>query len=348
MPAVAENRSPPPDDDAMPDDAPTTPETFAELMQAMPAAWTLLLGVGLLVGLVLWVFGGRLAQKGVMLTGFFAGGLGAAALAAGLTANPGAAAELSEATGQAVEISGGSGGGVWVLGIGIGGAIAGVLLAWLLFRFWMAATAGALLAAVVPLAALVWQGSGPALTAVQETQDVTLEALGAGESDPAAEAIRRRLAGDAEPGEIAGPPLPATHADAAEAGDPETAGGLFDRRRFVDGLASVWARQVEEVKLWWSELPAGTRRFLVAGAGVGGVVGVVLGLVLPGIAASLQSAMVGSVLLLACGRGLLLAYVPGVGGVLPDSWRGVLLTLGLITLLGVLIQWTLRKRQDDD
>ncbi|MEM6458970.1 MAG: hypothetical protein AAF710_06225 [Planctomycetota bacterium] len=318
----------------MPDDAPTTPETFAELVQAMPAAWTVLLALGLLVGLVLWAFGGRLAQKGVMLTGFFAGGLGAAALAAGLTENPGAAAELSEATGQAVE---NSGGGLWVLGIGIGGAVAGVLLAWLLFRFWMGATAGALLAAVVPLAALVWQGpgAGPTLTAVQETQDVTLEALGAGESDPAAEAIRRRLAGG-------------TPDEAAAAEEPVAGDALFDRGRFVDGLASVWARQVEEVKRWWSELPAGTRRFLVAGAGVGGAVGVVLGLVLPGVAASLQSAMVGSVLLLACGRGLLLAFVPGVGGVLPDSWRGVLLTLGLITLLGVLIQWTLRKRKDDD
>lgn len=322
------------------------PQSFAELMQSMPVVWTALLAIGLVVGLVLWTFGGRLAQKGVMLTGFVVGGLGAAALAMGMNggATPEAVQGAATTAEQAVNISGG-GGGLWVLAIGIGGALAGGLLAWLLFRFWMAGTCAVLLAAVVPLSALIYAGNGPTLSAVQSTQDVTLDALGAGESDPAAEALRlwQQRSGGGGP--------PPRGADADETAGNDGARGvseLFDREQFFADLQGVWQQQVEEVKLWWAELTPGSRRFLWGGAVVGAGLGLVVGLVLPTLAAGLQSAMVGSVLILLCGQTLLLKYFPAMEGVVPHSRRGVLLSLGLITLLGVLIQWSLRKKKADE
>lgn len=312
------------------------PQNFAELMQAMPAAWTLLLGVALVLGLVLWCFGGRLAEKGAMITGFVLGGLGAAALAAGLSSGAvpvgGGAEAVAEST---------SNNGLWVLAIGIGGALAGVLLAWLLFRFWMAATAAVLLAAVVPIAAMIWTGNPPPLSSIQNAQEVTLDALGAGESDPEAQRLRERALLDAATSESA---LSGTAKEKAVA----AADALFDREKFSADLQSVWRQQIEEVKVWWQDMEPGPRRFLMAGAGIGALVGLALGMILPTVAASLQTAMVGALLILFAGRTLLLKYVPGSEGLMPGSWRGVLLSLGLITLLGVLIQWTLRKKKADD
>ena len=57
------------------------PTNLAELMQSRPAVWTVLLGVGLAIGLILWILGSRLARKGVMLSGFVVGGLCAMAAA---------------------------------------------------------------------------------------------------------------------------------------------------------------------------------------------------------------------------------------------------------------------------
>lgn len=312
------------------------PQNFAELMQAMPAAWTILLGIALVLGLVLWFFGGRLAEKGAMLTGFVLGGLGAAALAAGLTTGAVPAEGAAEAVTQNT-----SNHGLWVLAIGIGGALAGVLLAWLLFRFWMAATAAVLLAMVVPIVAMIWTGNPPPMSSIQNAQEVTLDAMGAGESDPEAQRLRERALDGA---------AALQEADSLSAKEKATAAAdaLFDREKFYTDLQAVWRQQVDEVKVWWQEMAPGSRRFLLAGAGVGAVVGLLLGLILPTVAASLQTAMVGALLILFAGRTLLLKYVPGSDGLMPGSWRGVLLSLGLITLLGVLIQWTLRKKKDDD
>jgi len=336
----------------MPDVDVIEPKNFAELMQAMPAAWTLLLGVALVIGLVLWVFGGRLAKKGVMLTGFVMGGLGAMAAATALSSGAAVlpSGGLPEGVASEVTAVATSGGGVWVLAFGIGGAIAGLLLAWLLFRFWMGATAALLLAAVVPLAAMIWENNGPPLSAIQNTQEVTLDALGAGESGPSAKQMQALVDSQA---------AQKPHADAASKGSQTTASlagpgslagvaELFDKQRFVEGLQAVWRQQVDEVKVWWQEMAPGSRWYLLVGAGVGAAIGLVLGLVAPLTAASLQSALMGSVLILFAGRTLLLKYVPAADGVMPSSWRGVLLSLGLITVLGVLVQWTLRRKKADD
>ena len=370
------------------------PTTLPELMQSMPMVWTVLLSVVLAAGFLVWALGSRLARGGLMVSGFVAGGLCAAALASTLMAGAG-----KGAAGPAGEA------GWWVVAIAVGGAVAGMLLAALLFRVWVALVSAIVFAAVVPLSMLVWQGNGPTLTAIQDGQTLALDALGAGQADPDADALRQALEArrqreaeesrelQASEGVVEGATksdpsaesaLREADADSIDSnhssdevqgvdaesnppGDAEAEEGLadllpaledvnpaellrsvIDWPRLREDLAGVWSVQVDQVRGWWSELPREDRRFLLAGSCVGGVAGLVLGFAMPYLLASAQSALVGAVLIGFAGRLLLLLHVPGSASMMPQSWRGVILTLGLITLLGVLVQWTLRRRKADD
>lgn len=320
--------------------------TFADLVEGLPLGWTGVLAAGLALGLVLLILGNRLAKLGVMLCGLIIGGLGAVA--------------------AATQVSGAAAGGpatpgTWLLAFGIGGGLAGVLLAWLLFRFWMAASAALVLAAVVPLSAMIWEGNGPELSSLDPARRAAEAALAAVEervaSTPTAD---RDLVGPPAPGRVpaADTDSAADRAAAATDDDAESEGGaeagpgglalpLIDHARLIDDVRGVYTQQAEEVRLWWSELPIASRRVLQLGAAIGACCGVVLGLAAPLVAAAIQSALIGAVLVFTAARGLILSFAPGMAGVLPAEWRGVLLTVGLITLLGLLIQWALRRREAD-
>ena len=269
-----------------------------------PWMYTSLLAMGLALGLVLWLFGGRLASKGVMLTGFVLGGLGAMGAAALWTRE-----------------------GPWLLGLGIGGAVAGVLLAWLLFRIWVALSAAVLLALVVPAATLVWDGAGPPIKLTQEGRDATAAALG--------------YAADPPPG--APPETDDIRGEVSEEDDSNPT-DWFNRAALMRAVTGEWSHQVQSLRDWWGGLNGGERTFLGVGAAAGAGVGLVLGLLVPLITVSIQAAVVGAALLFFTGRALLLTYAPAAGAWLPVDRRGVLLTLGLLTLLGVLVQAALRRR----
>ncbi len=257
--------------------------------------------------------------------------------------------------------------GWWVVVIAVGGSLAGLLLATLLFRVCMGLVAAVILTIVTPVAIVFWQGNPPTISAVTDSQAVALEALGAGESDPRADLMRRQREAlrrgsnpaTPDPLTIPGSADAATDTDAnadnnaqTDASDPlqvmEAIGLLVDVQQFRDDLWGVWSQQGRQIREWWTDLPGKQKRFLAAGAGLGGVVGLILGLALPHLMASLQSALVGAVLMFFSGRTLLLQYYPSAETVMPQTWRAVLLTVGLITLLGVLIQWTLRRRKSDE
>ena len=288
----------------------------AEGLESLAAYWpwmyTSLLAGGLVLGLVLWLFGGRLASKGVMLTGFVLGGLGAMGAAALWTRE-----------------------GPWLLGLGIGGAVAGVLLAWLLFRVWVALSAAVLLALVVPAATLVWDGAGPAISLTDEGREATAAALGYGPDETPSGPLTPTAFGDEDPDRGEG--------EDGDEGDGRPA-DWFDRGALMRAVAGEWSHQVQSLRDWWGTLNGGERTFLGVGAAAGAGVGLVLGLLVPLIAVSIQAATVGAALLFFTGRALLLTYAPDAGVWLPVDRRGVLLTLGLLTLLGVLVQWGLRRR----
>ena len=312
--------------------------TFAELVEGLPMGWTGVLAAAMVLGLVLLFLGNRLAKLGVMLCGLIIGGLGAVAAATQVSAGAG----------------GGTAPGTWLLAFGIGGALAGVLIAWLLFRFWMAASGAVLLAAVVPLSAMIWEGNGPELSSFDPARRGAQAVLAAVEDRVADHMAAPPGSGPDEA--FVGPPAPSAPASepasesAGQAPAETKAHGaipVVDRARLLDDARGVYEQQAQEIRTWWSELPTASRRVLQLGAAIGACCGIVLGLAAPLVAAGIQSALVGAVLVFTAARGLILAFVPGAAGVLPGEWRGVLLTIGLITLLGLLIQWALRRREAD-
>lgn len=121
----------------------------------------------------------------------------------------------------------------------------------------------------------------------------------------------------------------------------------------ADGLVAraqaIYDHEVRGVSRWWSDLGDAKQRELVAIASVAGLAGLVLGLILPNLAASVQSAFLGSLLMLGCAGGLIRAHWhERASSLIPDSSRTLLIVLGLITLSGVLIQWTIWRRKADN
>ncbi|MEE9211309.1 MAG: DUF4203 domain-containing protein [Phycisphaeraceae bacterium] len=112
-------------------------------------------------------------------------------------------------------------------------------------------------------------------------------------------------------------------------------------------LKTVYEQQKTDMGVWWDGL-GGSGRMSVIVVGIGGAVGgLLLGLILPYLAASFQSALVGAVLIVYGGLPLIAANAPQMYSSLPTTTRLRLLTVGLITILGVAIQWTLFKHKAD-
>ncbi len=113
-------------------------------------------------------------------------------------------------------------------------------------------------------------------------------------------------------------------------------------------IRDVVEHQHRTISRWWSDLgPAKQRELAVIGS-IAGLVGLVLGLVMPNLAASVQSAMVGSLLAMFSAGALWRMHWPDHAAILPDSPRPLLVALGLITLSGVLVQWTIWRRKADN
>lgn len=112
-------------------------------------------------------------------------------------------------------------------------------------------------------------------------------------------------------------------------------------------LAGIYKQQSEEVRAWWDGLGKGGRRTAIVSSGLGTVVGFVVGLFLPLTAAAIQSSLLGGAAMLFSGWQLLRLYAPDTAGRIPHGPRLVALVLGLITILGVLLQWTLSRRKAD-
>lgn len=215
------------------------------------------------------------------------------------------------------------------------GAVAGGLLSAALFRFWVAFAAAAFLALVVPLATLAWQGAplpiqnGATHATANESDDGEAEA---GELDNRASALineetRRRVE--------------------ERVGEVGQAAGEFGVA-VLESLRELATRQRAAVEAWWSELGEPGRRNVLVGAAVGGVLGLLLGVAVPYTASSVLSSLAGSLLLVFAGRTL--AWGLGgeaVSGYVPTEPRTLAAAVGLITVVGIIVQWTLRPKKDD-
>lgn len=272
----------------------------------------------LVVGVVIWLIGRRIARTACAVCGLVLGGLGGYVLGEMLSDQ-----------------------GAFVLPLVIGAGIAGALLAGLLFRVWIALSGAALLALAVPAAVLVWQGTPaeePEATASAEVEaEAEAETAADVPDEPAgpvgvAELLRRSLT---EEGELA-------------AGEEAERAEVEEVIEAAADVARQWYdEQTQRVSEWWADLGPGTRGTIYLAGAIGAGLGLVLGLVAPFVAASFESALVGSILLLLAGRELTAMHASGAAAYFPQSPRMVLVWLGLITVLGFAIQWTLFYRRAD-
>jgi len=234
--------------------------------------------VGVLVGLALWLLGGRFARPVCVLGGLIVGALGGAT----------AVGYWSNATATLVSLL-------------VGGTV-GCLLAYLLFRVWMGVSFAVVFGAALAFSAIIWLspsviGGGMDKLTMPE---ITIETLMAGET-----------------------------------------------RDFWQAFTAV----IQELASWpqaiWQELKPAARSAMIGGGLVGGMCGLLIGLILPRLAASIQSAFVGSILMVSGGGSLFrLRGVPGLA-TLAEQPGVLLLLVGLITLMGTALQCMVFCRKTD-
>jgi len=114
-----------------------------------------------------------------------------------------------------------------------------------------------------------------------------------------------------------------------------------------DAGRAAYDEQRELLGAWWDELGTAGRTLIIISALIGAFFGLLIGLIRPHFSASIQSALIGAILIFAAGRQLLLHHLSDQTRWLPATPRGTLLTVGLITIAGLMIQWTLFRRSPD-
>jgi len=118
-------------------------------------------------------------------------------------------------------------------------------------------------------------------------------------------------------------------------------------RQTLAHLAEFGERETQAVAAWWEELGSAGQRTLKIALGIASLVGVLLGSLLPKVAAVVQSTLVGALLWVAGARGLLIIFFPVAMRDMRAGPRAWLVLLGLITLVGIFLQWSMRRRNAD-
>ena len=128
----------------------------------------------------------------------------------------------------------------------------------------------------------------------------------------------------------------AAEADAAEAGKQSAAR--------VRALGEELLRAGKEA---FAEAPRQAVVGVISAAAVGALLGLALGVFTPAFATALMTALLGAALWLGCGTGLAVRFdAPGVSW-LPDSWLGWLVMWSVVAVIGLCIQWMHRPQSAD-
>ncbi len=122
---------------------------------------------------------------------------------------------------------------------------------------------------------------------------------------------------------------------------------LQDPDALIAYLAGMYDRQREVLSSWGGDLDPGRLRTLVFAAAAGALIGLMAGLAFPYPVAAFESALVGAGLMMLGVLGIFASQMPGASGWVADQPRVLIVVLGLITLMGVGIQWTISKPKTD-
>jgi uncharacterized membrane protein YraQ (UPF0718 family) len=189
------------------------------------------------------------------------------------------------------------------------------MLSILLFRIWVGVSLALVLGVVIPMLVLLWSHTPPP-DAVDLTDEQTMQSL-------------REAAGDAA--------NPLTREDVKL---PEISEEMRKK------LYALPAAQWQSVQAWWGDLSDSMRTSAMLAMGAGLLSGLIFGLIKPHLGAALQSALVGAmVLTLSLGHGL--TMVLGEEANVPRGPRVFVVAVGLITIAGVVVQWTILRGKAD-
>ncbi|MEM9791211.1 MAG: hypothetical protein AAF842_12505, partial [Planctomycetota bacterium] len=222
-------------------------------------------------------------------------------------------------------------------------------------------------------AALVAESAGPSIDDIltapdAEARERVEEAAGAlldrataearerlgNATDAVSDAIRDRIDGVGADGEPA-----ADKAEGAEGfvGDDELQateriGIDLDAEEVADDLLTALDEMKSAAFAWvgalWGGLDNRSRMVVVGAGAIAGGVALVFGAVLPTATVTVAAAWLGACVIGLAGGTLLRVIWPGSEAYLPSGAAGQLAVVGLITLVGLGLQWTLGRRKADD
>jgi hypothetical protein len=320
-------------------------EQLSQTVQDVPLAGMIPLVLLLMVGLLLWAAGAKVFRAGFAAAGFLLGG--------GLGWLIGGAFNLGVPA--------------WVVAI-IGACLVGCLAA-LTYRLAIAGALAIVLGTAAPLAVLMVseiQGSADSPPTLQDTSphdhdqpsapaDKTLENGALDDIDRWLrerfdDEVRKRLPATITQqlkGRELDDDLAQKLADHAES-DGEKGfflnGALDDH---IDAVRTMAERIAQALREAWNDAPAHLRPVLLGAAIVGGLLGVLIGALIPTFSTSIVTAFLGS--LLALGSVRVISERLGIAETvwLPDTGTAWLILWVVIGLLGLAIQWTFLRRKAD-
>lgn len=298
-------------------------QQLQDMLEKMGSVGVLLPAVAMVAGLLLLILGSKLARPMCAFSGLVLGGVGGLIL------------------GEAMADTGGI-----VLALVIGAAIAGALLSALLFRVWMALSGALIFGLAAGGAVLLWQAPPQSVTNFTGQTQVSEEDSDSGDDglkidlpiDEITGRLRDSVANVIEGDELSDKPAQIKI-------DKETAKKVGSV--ILDALRGVASYYRQTLSDWWAQAGTGARGTMLLVGLVAAAVGLLLGLIAPYRAASVQSAVAGAVLMLFSSFSLLAQLMPEHLNWLPATPRGVLICLGLITAAGLALQWTIFARKTD-
>ena len=194
----------------------------------------------------------------------------------------------------------------------VGGAVVGLIVSWLVFRVWMGLILAVLLGLGAPVVGLAMHDNLPPIippSAGQVLHDLT----------EAADDVTKRDPDEEQP-------------------DLSSVSKLTGQvRQMVD-------EEFEAIGTWWEQTSSADQYTTMLAAGVGALVGLIVGLIAPQFTAALASSMLGAALIVAgvCGMDL-----PQLEWIVPQALLGRMAAVGLITIVGWVLQWIVFRRKAD-
>ena len=273
---------------------------WQELSQQVPVWGDVLIGLIGAYGILLWLFGRRLVRPTFTVAGMVAGLVVVAVI-------------LRQQLSQLNVIP-------WLVLAAVGGG----LVAWVLYRLWMAILLAAALAIAAPWSVAVWQATPPPNVADQLAKQGQAFVE---QNVPNLGDLIELPAGDAD-----------NDGTSSEASSSDT---------LADQIAEAIEQIIDQWRQWWADLGKGGQ-WTFASVGLGGVaVGLAVGLITPNFAAALLTSMLGAMLAIGAILRLGSVYLPKAMEAVPTEGRWLWVVAAAAVVVGVTVQWIFHLRSAD-